>query len=230
MAKPRRRGDSLGSLDAPSIPLIPRSPSPFEPSSVQAILKKLEDDRKAYQESLNRTHELLTQVLSAQVAGNGTLAASAKVPSITSSPSPRLRPTNPPASPPPTQERRGTGTTLDTFITLNDGRPQNPSTLSAEDESDTDEDEALYVQDPLPPQSHHEEGLKEHIREHKWTETGKKILGNLLERDDSWHTKHVFPNHQGPVEDRSHLSHYSIFDGTLAPLTINMINADVCSR
>lgn len=188
----------------------------LDAATVQSILGKLEEDRKAYQDSLNRTHELLAQVLSTQLSGS--LAGSTKAPSIVSAPSPRIKSTSPPLSPPPTQhhsDRRNTNTTLDTFTTLHDGSKQKTSTLSADDESDTDEDEALYVQDLLEPEVFYEEGLRRHLQNHQWTAAGRKILGDILEDKLLLQRKYLLPitPHPTPVDDRSHLTHYSIFDG-----------------
>lgn len=222
MSKSRRKSDSIGSLEDAH---VRASLTSLDAATVQSILKKLEENRKAYQDSLNRTHELLAQVLSSQVSGS--LAGSTKAPSIASAPSPRIKPTNPPLSPPLTQQntdRRNTNTTLDTFTTLHDGSKEKTSTLSADDESDTDEDEALYVQDLLEPEEFSEEGLKSHVTGHKWTEAGRSILQDVLEDRRLLQREFLLPTtpHPTPMNDRSHLTHYSIFDGKIIQFYIQI--------
>lgn len=171
-------------------------PQPLDATTVQDLIKRLEEDRKAHLESINKTHELLKQLIGASTAG--------------------------PSSTPFTSERsrRYTGTTLAT--TLDVESVQKSSTLSANDESDTDEDEALYVQDPLPSESYYEDGLKKHIREYGWTDAGKNLLQGLLDKPEILQRTTIFPT-QYPAEDRSHLSHYSIFDGTCCYFPIGII-------
>ena len=162
------------------------SPQLLDATTVQDLIKKLEDDRKAHLESINKTHELLKQLLGASTAGSSSIPFT------------------------PERSRRYTGTTLAT--TLDVESVLKTSTLSTNDESDTDEDEALYVQDPLPSESYDEDGLKKHIREYRWTDAGKKILQGLLDKPDILQRSSIFPS-EFPAEDRSHLSHYTILDG-----------------
>ncbi|KAK4695499.1 hypothetical protein P7C71_g2261, partial [Lecanoromycetidae sp. Uapishka_2] len=214
MSKPRRKSDSIGSLEGANVRANFAS---LDAATVQGILKRLEEDRKAYQDSLNRTHELLAQVLSAQVSGIGSLAVPTRPPTVGSKPSPRLAPTSLPSPSLPTQhssERRGTGNTLDTFTTLHDGSAQKTSTLSAEDESDTDEDEELYVQGLLEPEEYDEGGLRRHLQTYQWTEASRRILQDVIEDEQFLQRKDLLPTtpHPEALDDRSHLTHYSIFD------------------
>ena len=162
------------------------SPQLLDATTVQDLIKKLEEDRKAHLESINKTHELLKQLLGASTAGSSSIPFTAE------------------------RSRRYTGTTLAT--TLDVESLQKSSTLSANDESETDEDEALYAQDPLPAESYDEDGLKKHIREYSWTDAGKNILQGLLDKPEILQRSSIFPT-RDPAEDRSHLSHYTIYDG-----------------
>lgn len=83
---------------------------------------------------------------------------------------------------------------------------------SIEDESVTDGDESLFVQQQLPQEEYTHEGLRKHIQLHQWTPPGRAILGNLLNNNKFLEQPCLFPVQLGSVEDRSHLSHYSIFD------------------
>ena len=213
MSRPRRQSDSIVSPEAANVRTINTT---LDPLTVQQILQQLEDDRKAYQDSLSRTHALLAQVLGAHPSGTEEFSGS-----VRSARSPRIKPSIPAASLSNTQshserERRSTVTTLETFTTLHDsGTGPKTSTLSAEDESDTDEDDALYVQEPLRSEHFDEEGLWKHLREYDWTQAGQAILKDILEDKQLLEHKTLFPTipHPIPVEDRSHLTHYSIFDG-----------------
>lgn len=104
---------------------------------------------------------------------------------------------------------------------------------SAEDEDVTDDDESLFVQQQLSKEEYTNEGLRKHIKRHAWTESGLAILGNLPGNDGFLEKPCLFPERLGPVEDRSHLSHYSIFDvgNDGSPLPIrNASDSQPCSR
>ena len=161
-------------------------PQPLDATTVQDLVKRLEEDRKAHLESINKTHELLKQLIGTSTAGSPSTP-------ITSE-----------------RSRRYTGTTLATKLDVES--VQKSSTLSANDESDTDEDEALFVQDPLAVESYDEDGLKKHIREYNWTDAGKNILENLLDKPEILQRTSIFPN-RDLVEDHAQLSHYTILDG-----------------
>ncbi|KAL8714994.1 MAG: hypothetical protein Q9225_006447, partial [Loekoesia sp. 1 TL-2023] len=121
--------------------------------------------------------------------------------------------------------RRNTANTIDVESI------QKSSTFSPGD-SDTDDNESMFVQEPLPKEQYDEVGLKKHIREYKWTSFGKKIVGAVLDNKQLLERTHMFPITQGPVDDRSHLSHYSIFDVSNdgAPLEIHRADDKPASR
>jgi hypothetical protein len=164
---------------------------PLDPVAAIGLIKKLDEDRKQCLESIQRTEDLLRQLLD----GHDTTT------------------TKQPQSRPITTERfrRDTGNTFAT--TLEVESVQKDSAFSLDDESDTDSDESLYVQHTLPPESFNEEGLRKHISDYNWTEAGKKVLGSLLENERPLRERAKFPSAIGEVDDRSHLTHYSIFDG-----------------
>ena len=164
----------------------------LDAGTAQEMLRKLADDREAYISTLTRAEDVLTQAL--------TTAAGIKV------------------TPRPTSERirRNTGTTLEVESV------QNGSSTVLDSDSETDDDESLFVQETLPPESYDEQGLRDHIKEYKWTEAGRDVLGDLLTRSPPAEKESLFPRAVGSSPDRSHLTHYSIFDvGTDgAPLPI----------
>ena len=154
----------------------------LDAATAQEMLRKLAEDRATYLSTLTRTEELLTQALTATAGLKS---------------SPRL-----------TSEaiRHNTGHTVEVESV------QNGSTTQVDSDSDTDDDESLFVHQSLLPESYDEPGLWKHIKEYKWTEAGRAILGDVLEKELPLSSDSLFPRARGPVPDRSHLTHYSIFD------------------
>lgn len=159
----------------------------LDAATAQEMLKQLADDRAKYFDTLSRAHDVLAGALSAAASGK---------------PPPRL-----------TTEavRRNTGSE---FVTPEvESVTKDSGNSVEEEESDTDDDESLFVQQTLPRESYDEEGLRKHIKEYDWTEAGREILGNIVGRDQVVQRGTIFPTNIGEVEDRSHLSHYSIYNG-----------------
>lgn len=157
----------------------------LDTATAQEMLKQLADDRTKYFDTLSRAHDVLAQALTAASSGK---------------PPPRL-----------TTEavRRNTGALS---ASLEVESVSKDSGNSIEEESDTDDDESLFVQQTLPKESYDEEGLRKHIKDYKWTEAGRKILGDVAGRDQVVQRGTIFPTKAGEAEDRSHLSHYSIYN------------------
>ena len=163
----------------------------LDAATAQELIKKLAEDRASHLESINQTHELLARALDVQAGGK-------------------------PQTPLTTERlRRNTGTTLGTTTTDDVVTVPKDANFSIDEDSDTDDDESLFVQHTLPAKSFELEGLREHIRRYPWTEAGKSILRDVLNNEEVLTRRRLFPTQPGPVDDRSHLSHYSIFDGTL---------------
>lgn len=81
------------------------------------------------------------------------------------------------------------------------------------EDSDSDEDEEdYYVQTPLEPQEYDHEGLRQHLQSYKWMSDGRKVLGDVLSDAKRLSQPTLFPTQNIPVPDRSHLSHYQVFD------------------
>jgi hypothetical protein len=83
------------------------------------------------------------------------------------------------------------------------------STLSDDSE---DEDELFFVQDELPSQSFDHEHLREHLKKHSWTDHGREILSSLFKDRGRLKDPSLFPTKAGPAEDRSHYSHFQVYD------------------
>jgi hypothetical protein len=84
------------------------------------------------------------------------------------------------------------------------------STLS--DDSDDEEDD-YFVQDELPSHSFDHEHLREHLKTHNWTQHGREILASIIS-DPAKLTKqaHLFHMGPGPADDRSHYSHFQVYN------------------
>ena len=161
----------------------------LDAATANELIAKLAADREAYLGTLDRAHELVAQALAAAGGTN----------------QPRLTTRN---------IRRATGSTGTNVNVLpaDVESVQKGSVFSAEDEPDTEDDESLFVQQSLPPESYDEEGLRRHIQEFDWPAPTRAVLKDILEDENFIKKKCLFPTEPGPVEDRSHLTHYSIFD------------------
>lgn len=158
----------------------------LDAATAQEMLKQLADDRAKYFDTLGRAHDALAQALTAASAGK---------------PLPRL------TTEAVRRNNRAASASLEVESVSKD------SGNSIEEESDTDDDESLFVQQTLPKESYHEEGLRKHIKDYEWTEAGRDILGDIAGRDQVVQRGTIFPTKAGEAEDRSHLSHYSIYNG-----------------
>lgn len=159
----------------------------LDAATARELMNKLAEDRAQYLETLDRAHNVLAQALLA--AGSDK-----SLPQFSFHPA-----------------RRNTAETFDTKTTLDRldvDSSQKPSSLSFEDESESDDDESLFVQQTLPAETYDEEGLLRHILEYDWTDAGREILGDIV-----GHRKTLkppfFPQTPAPANDKLH---HSIFD------------------
>ncbi|KAL8743959.1 MAG: hypothetical protein Q9190_003742 [Brigantiaea leucoxantha] len=174
----------------------------LDAATAKEMIQKLAEDRATYLDTLSRAHDLLAKTLEASASGK---------------PPPKLTT--------PELVRRGTEATVE-YESINKS-----STFSPED-SETDDNESMFVQDTLPKETYDEDGLRKHIQEYNWTTFGRQMLNTVLDNDQLLKRQHIFPYTLGPVEDRSHLSHYSIFDvgNDGAPLEIKRADQRPVSR
>ncbi|OAG02360.1 uncharacterized protein CC84DRAFT_1010104 [Paraphaeosphaeria sporulosa] len=84
------------------------------------------------------------------------------------------------------------------------------STLS---DTDSEEDESYFVQEELPSKSFDHEHLRAHLQNHNWKEHGREILAPLI-KDPGKLSKqpHLFHLGPGTPDDRSHYSHFQVYD------------------
>ncbi|QSZ31177.1 hypothetical protein DSL72_000740 [Monilinia vaccinii-corymbosi] len=155
-------------------------------SNAEELLKRLDDQHQAYLETFKLVHEALNNSV-----------------------------THPnPASAPQSPGSIRTFTKRQRRCTRDDISELRPSTLHSSvlsgesDESDDDDD--LYVQTPLAPFTYVEEQLRQHLSTYNFTDAGHTILESVITKTGRLLDPVLFPDY--PRADRSHNSHYSVFD------------------
>ncbi|KAH7066201.1 hypothetical protein BKA63DRAFT_496058 [Paraphoma chrysanthemicola] len=84
------------------------------------------------------------------------------------------------------------------------------STLS---DSSSDDEDDFFVSGELPSRSFDHEHLREHLSKHDWTEHGREILASIVTNPAKLSKQpHLFHLGPGPADDRSHYSHFQVYD------------------
>lgn len=170
---------------------------------VEALIRELDAQREAYMRTFEVVHELLAQNLAATAPGASPPRSGTPAPNDGISQRSRRSTT---LSGNPLADKDGylrkTSTGLQTVVT---------ATSSREDGSDDEDNEDVYVQTPLPSRTFDENGLRAHLRSHPWNYDGRKILEGVV-GNPSRIGQRLIPNHKGPHADRSHYSHYQVYD------------------
>ncbi|KAI4257307.1 MAG: hypothetical protein L6R42_005756 [Xanthoria sp. 1 TBL-2021] len=174
----------------------------LDAATAREMIQKLAEDRATYLDTLSRAHDVLAKALTASATGKSP-------PQLTSD-----------------AVRRNTLTSVLEIESL-----KKSSTFSPDD-SDTDDNESLFAQEPLLKELYDEDGLRRHLRGFNWTPSDREIVGSVLDNKQLLQRSSIFPVTLGPVDDRSHLSHYSIFDVGKdgAPLQIQRADEKPVSR
>ena len=164
----------------------------LDAATAQEMIKKLAEGQAQYLHTLNRAHDILAQALAAASTGK---------------PAPRLTTEGvrriPNLRAPPKLEVESVK------------KDSKGSILTAEDdEPSTEDNESLFVSQHLPPRRYDEDGFRKHLHEHEWSDACRVILHELLENLHLVRKKNIFPTAPNALKDRSHLSYYSILDGT----------------
>ena len=154
---------------------------------VAELLKKLDDQHQAYLETFKLVHEAL---------------ANNAAPIATSA-----RPSSPPATIAPTKRRRRSTMEVDGERPERKPSTYHSSVLTGES-SESDDDDELYVQTPLPSYKFDHEHLKHHLKSHPFDAYGQTLLKTVI--DNGRVDPGLFPEY--PPEEKYHNSHYSVFD------------------
>jgi hypothetical protein len=154
----------------------------LDAAAAEELVRKLSADREAYLETLNKSHELLVQL----IASYGNIASPSSQPRLTSDVF-RMVPSN----------------------TLDVESVQKGSGFSGDFDTDSDDPHSLSVQDPLSPEEYSEKGFREHLIKYKWPDASAEILRGVLGNNEILGRTPIFPTGQGETKDRSHLTHYT---------------------
>lgn len=180
-------------------------------SQVEQLVQSLEKQNEAYLEATQRVRELLTQALSKPDEND--------VPTAGTGPNKDDRPLSGKASDPRSTPPKGAQSVLSRGT-------------GEESDEEHESDELLYAQDPLHPEAYDLEGLRTHLLNNPWDEHGWRMLKDVLGHTSMDNPSHVrehwyMPTSTGPVDDRSHLSGYQVWDvgSDGAPLNVD-VNVD----
>ena len=187
---------------------------------VEALIRELDVQREAYMSTFQKVHELLAQNLAATASSSASPPRSGTPAPPNDGISQRSRRSTIISNAPFDKDThfRKTSTGLSTVIT---------ASSSKEDGSDDEDIEEVHVQTPLASRSFDEDGFRKHLRSHSWNPDGRKILDGVV-GSPSRIGQRLIPNHKGPHADRSHYSHYQVYDvGTDgSPLAVDKQNVE----
>ncbi|KAK0343293.1 hypothetical protein LTR59_014859 [Friedmanniomyces endolithicus] len=181
---------------------------------VNTLLKQLDAHKDAYQETFRQVHEVLTQQITATVP-----------PASSASATPSRSSQSPAQSGSWNTERAGrarkSSNGLATLTTSSESK------RTGED-SDAEDDESLYVSSTLKPELYTEDSLRKHLQSYKWNPYGAKILETVIDNPTRLLQTPLVPRRRGPLEDRSHLGHYQVFDVGLdgAPVLLDLTHIE----
>ena len=166
--------------------------------STEELLKNLEEQHQAYLKTFQLVHQALSQ------AAQGVSAPSASA---------AAQPAQPTQSAPSRRRRRSTLDISNEAPSLHsaDRKPStyHSSVLTGEsDESDADDE--LYVQTPLPKYKFDKEDLRTHLKTYEFNEYGKTLLKPIVQNGRLRDPTALFPKYL--PEENWHNSHYSVFD------------------
>lgn len=156
--------------------------------SFEELLKKLDQTHRSYLETLIKTHEALSK----QVLENAPVS-------------------------PLAHSRRRRRSTVDReterpLITSTNSRNVVFQTGDSNISDDiSEDDDELYVQDALVPYKFDTENLRDHLKQYRFNDAGKKLLETVVDETGRLvNPSSLFP--QYPPDELSHISHYTVFD------------------
>lgn len=167
--------------------------------NVDDLIRQLDAHRDAYLATFTKVHELLAQDVANAAAQHDPRASSPPTTRIGSRDQRSISFSRP--------EPRKTSTGLLTVQSSATG-----SRHTGEDSDEEEEDQTLYVQQPLEHQVYEHEDFRQHLRKHPWRSHGRTILKGVIDHPSKLQEGTLFATRKGPAEDRSHLTHYQVFD------------------
>jgi hypothetical protein len=157
----------------------------LDAAAAQELVRKLQADREAYLETVNKSNELLIQL----IASYGQISPPSSQPRLTSDAFNRLLPSS--------------------TIDVESVQKGSAGGFSGEFDTDSDDGQSLSVQVPLAAEQFTEMGFRDHLLKYDWPEASKEVLKTILGNNVVLGRRPIFPTEKGPVEDRSHLTHYT---------------------
>lgn len=173
--------------------------------TITKLIQQLEADRKAYLATFERIHETLAQALTSQPDGLPEIRPGiSQRPTVSSFGSLVVTAAEqPPSSPkitPSTTSRR----TNPSHRPLDKDNPQKESIWSADNSSDSDDDESYFAQDTLPSKEFTEDDLIRHLMTHDWDKYSFFILQDLLRNPNQFGNGIFNKDRQAHQIDASH--------------------------
>lgn len=149
--------------------------------AVKELISKLDADREAYLNTLNKAHlvlnQALTSVANSNSTSNTTLVSSVVQPN-TSIGLTKLTDLQSVSS-----EQRLTHYPILRNHAITTGESVRKTSMFSgdDDEVESEHDESFFVQKPLAPESWSENDLVNHVKTHKWKSHGRRILEDILD-------------------------------------------------
>lgn len=154
----------------------------------EELLKRLDEQHKAYLETFKLVHDAMTSNITSNTLG----------------------------SPVSLSKRRRRSTLDPSDIEQMEKSPEKlPASFTTNESDFSDDDDDLYVQKTLEGYNFDTEHLRQHLKTYGFNEEGMTVLETVITDTNSGrrrllHPEELFPQYSS--EDKSHNSHYSVFD------------------
>lgn len=195
---------------------------------ITQLIQQLEADRKAYLSTFEKIHETLAQALTSQPDALSEIRPGiSQRPTVSSFGSLVVTATDPPPSSPKIAPSTISRRTNPSSRPLDKDDPRNHSIWSADDSSDSEDDESYFAQETLPSKEFTEDDLIQHLMTHDWDKYSMFILQDLLRNINQFGNGIFNKDRQAHQLDASH-EHADIYhvgtDG--APLRYSKSGTD----
>ncbi|RDW67859.1 hypothetical protein BP6252_09255 [Coleophoma cylindrospora] len=176
-------------------------------ASTEELLRRLDQQHQAYLETFRLVHEALLSNSGATNNASGITTIPEGTPTIDVPNLRRLRRSTLDTTDTDPRSERSSSVLLSPEIVKS---ATFRSSVTGDDSDSSDDDEDLYVQDPLPPRSWDREGLRHHLKTYKFNEEGQKLLESVVV-DGTLTNPDIARVFDGGFE-LGVGSHYSVFD------------------
>lgn len=153
---------------------------------MEALIRELDAQKKAYMETFQKMNDLLVQNLAASTGTD-------------TSGRPDLRPRGPLQSLSSSGQSEAKSSTTQGPDSV---QASSVSKTTGDDSDYEDTDESLYVSTPLEPYALTQAGLRSHLQTHRFLPNERVILEDVLGNQTRLRQDPLLPNGPGPFEDR----------------------------